>query len=97
MNALATASLVLLASAGLAAMAPAAGAEEPQTVSRADGLSQAQLVEARRSAAEAARRLFSQIDRNGDGLITPEEWSSWHATEFAAATRSNQVSGPAVD
>jgi len=96
MNVLAAASVALLASAGLAATAPAAGAQELKSVCGADVLSQAQLAEAQRSA-EAAKRLFSQIDRNGDGQITPEEWSGWHDTEFAAATQSRQSSRPAAD
>lgn len=96
MNVLAAASVALLASAGLAATAPAAGAQELKSVCGADVLSQAQLAEAERSV-EDAKRLFSQIDRNGDGQITPEEWSGWHDTEFAAATRSSQGRRPAAD
>jgi hypothetical protein len=56
-----------------------------------DAITQDQLAQAY-GRAEAARRLFSQIDRNGDGQITPEEWAGWHATDFAAATESNQGS-----
>ena len=96
MNVLAAASVALLASAGLAATAPAAGAQELKSVCGADVLSRARLAEAQRSA-EAAKRLFSQIDRNGDGQITPEEWSGWHDTEFAAVTKSRQGSRPAAE
>jgi hypothetical protein len=98
MNVLAAAGLALLAGAGLGATAPAAGAQEPQSpqsASGADRLSQAQLPEARRSA-EVAKRLFSRIDQNDDGQITPEEWSDWHDTEFVAASKSSQ-GRPAAD
>ena len=96
MNLLATASLALLASAGLAATAPEAAAQEPQTVSHADGLSHGQLAEARTSA-DTAKRLFFRIDQNGDGRITPEEWWTWHDGEFAADDKSSQGSEPAAD
>jgi hypothetical protein len=45
---------------------------------------------------DSARRLFERIDRNGDGRITPEEWSVWYDTESAAASASGQGS-PAAD
>jgi hypothetical protein len=61
-----------------------------------DAITEAQLADAY-GRAEAAQRLFSRIDRNGDGRITPEEWSAWHDTEFAAATESNQGSRRAAD
>ena len=96
MNLLAAAGLALLAGVGLAANRAGGGGGAAEAVSRADALGEAQLAEARRSA-EAARRLFSRIDRNGDGLITPEEWSGWHDDEVAAATESGQRSGPAAD
>jgi hypothetical protein len=96
MNLLATATLALLASAGLAATAPEAAAQEPQPVSHANGLSQGQLAEAR-ARASTAKRLFFQIDQDGDGRITPEEWWSWHDREFAADTKRSQGSEPAAD
>jgi hypothetical protein len=122
MNLLATASLALLASAGLAATAPLAGAEELESVCGADhdgsiraedakdcvresfalvsdggdAITEAQLAHSF-GRADAAQRLFSRIDSNGDGLITPEEWSGWHQTEFTAASGSRQGSAPAPD
>jgi len=122
MKVLAAASLALLASAGVTATAPAAGAHDAKPVCDADdhgsittgeskpcvresfalvsgggdAITEAQLADAY-GRAEAAQRLFSRIDRNGDGRITPEEWSAWHDTEFAAATESNQGSRRAAD
>ena len=122
MNMLAAASLALLGSTGLAATAPAAGAEELKPVCGTDqggsitaedakdcvresfalvsgggnAITEDQLAQSYGRAA-AARRLFSRIDSNDDGQITPEEWSGWHDTEFAAATGSGQGSRPAAD
>ena len=46
---------------------------------------------------DEGRGLFERIDRNGDGQITPDEWSDWYDTEFAAATSSLQGGSPAAD
>jgi hypothetical protein len=121
MKVLAAASLALLASAGVTATAPAAGAHDAKPVcdaddhgsittgeskpcvresfalvSGGDAITEVQLADAY-GRAEAAQRLFSRIDRNGDRRITPEEWSAWHDTEFAAATESNQGSRRSAD
>ena len=109
MNMLAAAALGLLAGAELAASPASAGAPDAASACSADqhqplahagdcrdGVAGAQLARAE-SEVDAARVLFERIDRNGDGQITPDEWSDWYDTEFAAAISSLQGGSPAAD
>jgi EF hand len=109
MNILAAAGLGLLAGAGLVASPLSAGAQgaasvcgpvQDRPLAHAGDCSEAGMAGEQLAQADhdldTARQLFERIDRNGDGQITPEEWSDWYDTEYAAATASRQGS-PAAD
>jgi hypothetical protein len=40
---------------------------------------------------------FSEIDENGDGEISREEWSRWHEQRFTAATQESESGMPVAD
>ena len=40
---------------------------------------------------------FAEIDANGDGAISREEWSGWHEQRFSAATQEGESGLPAAD
>jgi hypothetical protein len=41
--------------------------------------------------------VFAEVDENGDGKISREEWSNWHQEGFKAATDASQGMMPAAD
>lgn len=40
---------------------------------------------------------FSEIDENGDGEVSREEWTRWHERRFTAATQTSESGMPAAD
>lgn len=40
---------------------------------------------------------FSEVDENGDGEISREEWTRWHEQRFTAATQTGESGIPAAD
>jgi len=41
--------------------------------------------------------LFAEVDENGDGEVSREEWTRWHEQRFAAATQTGESGIPAAD
>ncbi len=41
--------------------------------------------------------VFAEVDANGDGKISREEWSNWHQEGFKAATAASQGMMPTAD
>ena len=41
--------------------------------------------------------VFAEVDENGDGKVSREEWQSWNATSFTAATEATQGMMPTAD
>jgi hypothetical protein len=41
--------------------------------------------------------VFAEVDENGDGKISREEWASWHEKSFTAATEASQGMMPTAD
>jgi EF hand domain-containing protein len=40
---------------------------------------------------------FTQVDQDGDGKISRDEWMKWHEQGFTAATEASEGRMPAVD
>jgi hypothetical protein len=40
---------------------------------------------------------FSEVDENGDGEISREEWTRWHEQRFTAATQASESGMPTAD
>jgi hypothetical protein len=53
----------------------------------ADGLAEEQFAAALPDA-DGLRRQFVQVDRDGDGRISRDEWMAWFGPAYAAATKS---------
>jgi EF hand len=47
--------------------------------------------------AENPEGLFGQVDKDGDGQISQDEWTSWHEQGFAAATEASEGRMPAPE
>jgi hypothetical protein len=41
--------------------------------------------------------VFAEVDENGDGKVSREEWTSWNDKGFTAATESSQGMMPTAD
>jgi hypothetical protein len=41
--------------------------------------------------------MFSEVDENGDGEVSREEWTKWHEQRFTAATQTGESGIPAAD
>jgi hypothetical protein len=40
---------------------------------------------------------FAEVDQNGDGEVSREEWTRWHEQRFTAATQASEGGMPAAD
>jgi hypothetical protein len=59
-----------------------------------DGLTEQQL-----SAMSQGERgiMFSEVDENGDGEVSREEWTNWHEQRFTAAIQPGESGMPIAD
>ena len=41
--------------------------------------------------------VFAEVDQDGDGKVSREEWTAWHEQRFTAATQSGESGMPVTD
>jgi EF hand len=41
--------------------------------------------------------VFAEVDQDGDGKVSREEWTTWHEQRFTAATQSGESGMPVTD